>query len=63
MRSPTSNRREFKSLSEVVSSADELDRPPIVHICRCPYCAELLILPARPYAVTLPITFIESDEP
>lgn len=56
----TSNRHGFKCLADAVAYADELERK-IIYVCRCPYCAELLILPARPVAVSLPL--IETDEP
>jgi hypothetical protein len=41
------------SLKEVVEAADEMARR-FVYVCRCPNCAELLIVPKRPIAVALP---------
>jgi uncharacterized protein with PIN domain len=44
---------QHQSLAAVVAAADTSGRR-AVEICRCPYCAELLIVPEHPITVALP---------
>jgi len=47
--------RQHRCLADVVAAAAAMaEARRVVHICRCPHCAELLILPGRPVAVALP---------
>jgi hypothetical protein len=50
---PPTERLQHRCLAAVIAAADEAAQARLF-ICRCPHCAELLILPKRPVAVALP---------